>query len=295
MGPQQRWQRIILLTVLACEGLGALAGSSLLVSRPDGHYMNMSVGIMHGTFEDFLIPGLILFALGLLNVAAFVAVLRRSRAAWIAAGLALGGLAVWFFVEILILRELHWLHVIWGLPVIVGLLTRIHCGKDGASISRPAIAIRDAAAEFLAKKRIAVTGVSRKADPHGSNLVYRRLRERGYEVFAINPNAAEVEGDRCFPDLKSIPGGVEAVVIATRPEHAMVTMHETAELGIDHVWMHRLVGVGSVSEEAAAWGRQRGMRVIDGGCPLMFGPTSDSGHKFMRRLFTLTGKVPRRV
>ena len=67
------------------------------------------------------------------------------------------------------------------------------------------------------------------------------------------------------------------------------------ELGIQHVWMHRSVGGGSVSEEAASFGRALGMRVIAGGCPLMFEPASDPGHKVMRSLFTLTGKVPRRV
>jgi uncharacterized protein len=33
--------------------------------------------------------------------------------------------------------------------------------------------------------------------------------------------------------------------------------------------------------------------VIDGGCPLMFEPTADGGHKVMRFVFTMTGKVPR--
>ena len=79
--------------------------------------------------------------------------------------------------------------------------------------------IKDAATEFLANRRIAVTGVSRNPRDHGSNVVYRRLRERGYEVFAVNPNADEVEGDVCHHDLKSIPGGVDAVVIATNHSH----------------------------------------------------------------------------
>ena len=86
--------------------------------------------------------------------------------------------------------------------------------------------IKEAASEFLTKKRVAVTGVSRTPKTHGSNTVYRRLRERGYEVFAVNPNAQEVEGDPSYPDLKSIPGGVEAVVIGTRPEIAEDTMHD---------------------------------------------------------------------
>ena len=95
--------------------------------------------------------------------------------------------------------------------------------------------IKQAAAAFLANQRIAVTGVSRNPKSHGSNVVYQRLRDRGYQVFAVNPNAGQVEGDRCYQDLKSIPGGVGAVVIGTRPETAEQTMRECAELGIKQV------------------------------------------------------------
>ena len=155
--------------------------------------------------------------------------------------------------------------------------------------------ISDAAAEFLACKRIAVTGVSRTPEAHGANVVYRRLRERGYEVFAINPNAEEVEGDPCYLDLKSVPGGVDAVVIATRPSFAEDTVRECVDLGITRVWMHRSFGAGSVSASAAQYGREHGVSVIDGGCPLMFSPCTDAGHKVMRAVFTMTGKVPRKV
>jgi predicted CoA-binding protein len=153
--------------------------------------------------------------------------------------------------------------------------------------------IKEAASAFLANRRVAVTGVSRTPKGHGSNLVYQRLRERGYEVFAVNPNTDEVEGDRSYQDLKSIPGGVQAVVIGTRPEIAEGTMRECAELGIKHVWMHRGPGPGSVSAAATDYGRRHGITVIDGGCPLMFGPTADFGHKIMR--FVYAGKVPKEV
>ena len=153
--------------------------------------------------------------------------------------------------------------------------------------------INEAAAEFLVNKRVAVTGVSRTPKTHGSNNVYRRLRERGYQVFAVNPNTGQVEGDRCYPDLASIPGGVEAVVIGTRPEIAGDTMRECTELGIKQVWMHRSGGAGSVSASAAEYGRAHGITVIDGGCPLMFAPTADLGHKVMRHVFA--GHVPKEV
>lgn len=153
--------------------------------------------------------------------------------------------------------------------------------------------IKEAASAFLSTRRVAVTGVSRTPKTHGSNNVYRRLRDRGYEVFAVNPNADEVEGDPCYQDLKSIPGGVQAVVIGTRPEIAEDTMRECAELGIKQVWMHRGPGAGSVSNAATAYGRQHGITVIDGGCPLMFPPTADFGHKLMR--FVYSGKIPKQV
>jgi len=156
-------------------------------------------------------------------------------------------------------------------------------------------AIRDAAAGFLAHKRVAVTGVSRTPANHGSNVVYTRLRERGYQVFAVNPNAETVEGDPAYHDLRSIPGGVEAVVIGTRPETAEATVRECVELGIKEVWMHRGPGGGSVSTAATAYGREHGITVIDGGCPCMFGPTADLGHRAMRAVLTLTGNVPKRV
>jgi hypothetical protein len=155
--------------------------------------------------------------------------------------------------------------------------------------------IKEAAVEFLGSQRIAVTGVSRDPGSHGGNAVYKRLRDRGYEVFAVNPNADEVEGDECFQDLKSIPGGVDAVVIATSPTHADGTMQDCNELGVKQVWMHRSFGSGSVSDSAARFGREHGITVIDGGCPLMFEPCSDGAHKAMRLMFTMTGKVPRQV
>jgi uncharacterized protein len=155
--------------------------------------------------------------------------------------------------------------------------------------------VKEAATAFLAHRRIAVTGVSRNPQGHGSNIVYQRLRGRGYDVVAVNPNADHVEGDVCYPDLKSIPGGVEAVVIGTRPDTAPQTVRECVDLGITYVWMHRSFGPGSVSDEATIYGRDHGVTVIDGGCPLMFEPTADPGHKVMRFVCTLTRKVPRRV
>jgi predicted CoA-binding protein len=114
--------------------------------------------------------------------------------------------------------------------------------------------MKEAASDFLATKRIAITGVSRKPQEHGANTVYKRLRDRGYEVFAVNPNTDRVEGAHSYHDLTSIPGGADAVVIATAPDKAEGTMGTCAELGIKQVWMHRGPGAGSVSPAATATG-----------------------------------------
>lgn len=148
---------------------------------------------------------------------------------------------------------------------------------------------------FLSLRRIAVAGVSREPATHGANVVYKRLRERGYTVFPVNPQADQVEGDVCYHDLRSIPGGVDGVVIGTPPSATAAIVREAHELGIGHVWMHQGPAPGSVSPEAVEYCRANGMAVIPGGCPCMFGPTADGVHRVMRFVLQLTGGVPRGI
>ncbi len=152
--------------------------------------------------------------------------------------------------------------------------------------------LRQAVDDFLSQNRIAVVGVSRDS-AQAANLVYRNLRKANYQVFAINPNATEVEGDRCYADLKSVPGGVDAAMVVTTPQVADDVVRECADLGINRVWMHRSFGKGSVSPAAEAFCRERGIAVLAGGCPNMFLPGADFGHKCMRWVLSLTGGLPK--
>jgi predicted CoA-binding protein len=149
--------------------------------------------------------------------------------------------------------------------------------------------LKEAAQEFLVQKRIAVAGVSRKGDT-AANAIYKKLRDSGYEVFPVNPNAAEVEGDRCYPTLAAIPGGVEAVVIATHPNVTAQVVRECAALGIKRLWMHRSFGQGSVDDEAVRLCAELGLSVIPGSCPLMFCEPVDMGHKCLRWFLQVSGK-----
>ena len=149
------------------------------------------------------------------------------------------------------------------------------------------------AAEFLAQERIAVAGVSRHDASAPANLIYRKLRSAGRRVFAVNPQAASVEGESCYASLRAIPGGVDLVVVATPPQAAEAMVRECAELGIPRVWLHRSLGQGSVAPEAVALCRERGIRVIPGACPMMFCQPVDFGHKCMRWILGVTGSLPK--
>jgi len=148
--------------------------------------------------------------------------------------------------------------------------------------------------DFLAQKRIAVAGVSRNNNHHpAGNLIYRRLKNTGHDVFAVNPNMPKFDGDRCYPDLQSIPGGVDGVVIVTRPETTDRLVRDCVQAGIKRVWMHQSAAKGSsVSPKAVEYCREHKISVIPGACPNMYIPGADLGHKFMGWMMKMTGGLP---
>jgi predicted CoA-binding protein len=148
--------------------------------------------------------------------------------------------------------------------------------------------------DFLAQKRIAVAGVSRIHGHHpAGNLIYHRLKQTGHEVSPVNPHMQTFEGDRCYPDLPSIPGGVDGVVIVTRPEATERIVRDCSTAKVRRVWMHQTLGKGtSVSPEAVEYCGQHDISVIAGACPMMYGPGVDFGHTGTRWILTLTGGLP---
>ena len=148
--------------------------------------------------------------------------------------------------------------------------------------------------EFLAQKRIAVAGVSRDESRHpAANLIYRRLKKTGHEVLAVNPNLQRFDGDRCYPDLRSNPGGVDGVVIVTRPETTEKIVRDCSDTGVRRVWMHQSMGQGSsVSPVAVEYCRRHDIHVTSGACPMMYGPGADFGHTCMRWILKLSGGLP---
>jgi len=154
--------------------------------------------------------------------------------------------------------------------------------------------LRSKVDNFLSQKRIAVVGVSRHQRQHpAAQLIYNRLKSSGHEVFPVNPLIRTFQGDTCYPDVGSIPGGVDGAVVVTRPETTEKIARDCADAGVPRVWMHSSVGGGSsVSQSAVDFCGEHGMTVIAGGCPMMFGDNVDFGHTCMRWLLRVSGRLP---
>lgn len=143
---------------------------------------------------------------------------------------------------------------------------------------------------FLAQKRIAVGGLSRTKDS-GAGAVYLKLREHGYQVFPVHPDAESLHGDPCYPTLSAIPDGVDAVFIMNSPDIAEKLVDEAIELGIQHIWMHNNTMMpSSVSLAAVERCHQAGVEVISVGCPMMF-VEPDFFHSCMRWWIRATGRM----
>ncbi len=148
---------------------------------------------------------------------------------------------------------------------------------------------------FLAQKKIAVVGVSDKRET-GCNLSYKKFKDAGYRVYAVNPRISTFEGDPCYADLKSIPEKPDAVFMLTNPKVTEQIVQQCVDLGIKHVWMHCMMGTKpglaagttSVSQSAVEMCKANGIKVIPGACPNQF-LQPDGGHKFMRGMWNLFG------
>jgi uncharacterized protein len=142
--------------------------------------------------------------------------------------------------------------------------------------------------DFLAQNALAVAGVSRNVKKFG-NFAYKKLKQKGYEVFAVNPEAESIEGEKCYPDLKSLPKTVGGVVIVTKPEKTMNVLQGMVDAGIKKAWMQQ----GAESDEAIRFCIKNGIDEVHGECIMMFAPPVQSFHKFHRWIWGLAGKLPK--
>ncbi|MDH4067004.1 MAG: CoA-binding protein [Acidobacteriota bacterium] len=146
--------------------------------------------------------------------------------------------------------------------------------------------------QFLAGRRFVVAGVSRNSQ-QPANAIFRKLQSVGYDVLPVNPHAPEVEGVRCYPDVTSVPGAVDGVVVVTHPGASADIVRQSIARGVDRIWFHRSFGEGSVSNEAVRACETNDVSCIVGGCPLMYCEPVDIGHRCMRWWLDRRGRLPR--
>ncbi len=154
--------------------------------------------------------------------------------------------------------------------------------------------LSEAVQDFLAQKRIAVVGLSRR-QKHVSHFVLNKLRSADRELIPVNPAATEIDGVRCYPDLHSIPGGVTAALVVTPASAAADVVRDCAAAGVSRVWLHRSFGPGSTSAEAVRVAREAKLTLIPAGCPLMFCAPVDPVHKCFRWCLHAIGRLPKTI
>lgn len=154
--------------------------------------------------------------------------------------------------------------------------------------------LKEAAENFLSLKTIAVAGVS-STKKDAANYIFEKLKNTGYQVYPINPNAKEIDGETCYPNLSALPEKPEGVVIATSAKVTIDIVTECAALGIRHAWIHKSVDNGSYSQEAEDFCKENGIDLIPGGCPMMYCKPVDFPHKCIKWVLNTMGKLPKKV
>ena len=147
--------------------------------------------------------------------------------------------------------------------------------------------------DFLAQQRIALAGLSRNPKDF-SRMLFREMTQRGYDVVPVNPVADELEGRRCFARLQEVDPPVEGVLVMTTPGETERVVRDCAQAGVRRVWMHRGGGQGAVSQEAADFCRQNGIRLVEGYCPLMFLTGTPFFHRVHGFILKVFGGYPSR-
>ncbi len=140
---------------------------------------------------------------------------------------------------------------------------------------------------FLAQKKLAVVGVSRNKNKFG-NIIFRMLKEHGYQVFPINHHTEIVEGVQCYPSLEKLPEKVDGIVINVPPGQTLEVLKSALELKLLRVWLQQ----GSESNEVNSFCQMHEFEFISGHCIFMFAEPVGFGHRIHRWLWKILGKLP---
>lgn len=140
--------------------------------------------------------------------------------------------------------------------------------------------------QFIGLKRIAVVGMSRSGKKFG-NMAAKELKAKGYEIYPIHPEAQEIDGLTCYPDLKSLSGKVDGIWISIPPKNVPAVLEAAAEIGMKNIWLQQ----GAWSKEVQQSIDQLGLPVVSKKCILMYAQPVHSVHKFHRTIKSIFGRL----
>ena len=138
--------------------------------------------------------------------------------------------------------------------------------------------------EFIQEKNLAIYGVSRSGNKFG-NTIANELKQRGYQVSVIHPQADEINGEKCYHSIQEIKDRVNAVLICLPPTKAAEAIREAAQAGIRKIWLQQ----GANGMETAQAAQEMQVSPITGKCILMYAEPVTAYHRWHRGFAKLFG------
>jgi hypothetical protein len=138
--------------------------------------------------------------------------------------------------------------------------------------------------QFVSFRRIAVVGMSRSGKKFG-NYAAKELKTKGYEIYPIHPEVQEIDGFKCYPDLKSVTGKVDGVWISIPPEKVPEVLEDAAGIGLKNIWLQQ----GTWSAEVQQTIDRLKLPVVSKKCIMMYAQPVLSVHKFHRTIKSIFG------
>lgn len=115
--------------------------------------------------------------------------------------------------------------------------------------------------EMLNKKVWAVAGVTERKDRYGYKI-WKKLKEKDYETYGINPNYEEIEGEKIYSSVKDIPVKVDVLDMVVAPKIGMKTLDEAKEAGVEYIWFQP----GSFNDEIIAKAKELEFKILYDDC-----------------------------
>jgi predicted CoA-binding protein len=142
--------------------------------------------------------------------------------------------------------------------------------------------------EFVSQKTLAMVGLSR-SETAFSTSIYKELTAKGYRLLPVNPNATDIRGTPCYPNLSSLPEKVGGVLIVTAPAQTEAVVREAADRGLTRVWIQQ----GAHTPAAEKVCQERGLSAVSRKCIMMFAEPVGSIHGVHRWFAGVFGQLPR--